>query len=154
MSHIVTFCDKIIKERNNKIDQRDFILKTKLEKAEKKEIQKTIRTNETATKKNYVNVSSNPKPPVKVTNITHENGNLKKATHVEILRANKTPTKGLIKTNNTNHNKKPIIQQKLRLLCPINRLRRQGNNPSRKLSNSNIKSNKNMNENLMKYSKK
>ena len=154
MSHIVTFCDKIIKERNNKIDQRDFILKTKLEKAEKKEIQKTIRTNETATKKNYVNVSSNPKPPVKVTNIIHENDNLKKATHVEILRANKTPTKGLIKTNNTNHNKKPIIQQKLRLLCPINRLRRQGNNPSRKLSNSNIKSNKNMNENLMKYSKK
>ena len=89
-----------------------------------------------------------------MTNITHENDNLKKATHVKILRANKTPTKGLIKTNNTDHNKKRIIQQKLRLLCPINRLRRQGINPSRKLSNSNIKSNKNTNGKLMKYSKK
>ena len=51
MSHIVIFCDKNIKETNDKIDQTDSTLKTKLEKAEYEEIQKTIVSNETATNK-------------------------------------------------------------------------------------------------------
>ena len=51
MSYIVTFCNKTIKETNGKIDQTDSILKTKLEKAEYKETQKTIASNVTATKK-------------------------------------------------------------------------------------------------------
>ena len=51
MSRAVRFCDKIIKETNDKIDQTDSILKTKLQKAEYEEIQKTIASNETATKK-------------------------------------------------------------------------------------------------------
>ena len=51
MSHIVIFCDKNIKETNDKIDQTDSTLKTMLEKAEYEEIQKTIVSNETATNK-------------------------------------------------------------------------------------------------------
>ena len=51
MSHIVIFCDKNIKETNDKIDQTDSTLKTKLEKAEYEEIQKTIVSNDTATNK-------------------------------------------------------------------------------------------------------
>ena len=51
MSRAVRFCDKIIKETNDKIDQTDSILKTKLQKAEYEEIQKSIASNETATKK-------------------------------------------------------------------------------------------------------
>ena len=68
MSHIVTFYDKTIKETNDKIDQTDSILKTKLEKVENKEIQKTIVSNETKTKKilrqlssrNTTTVNTNP----------------------------------------------------------------------------------------------
>ena len=51
MSRIVTFSDKTIKETNDKIDQTDSILKTKLEKPEYEEILKTFASNETATKK-------------------------------------------------------------------------------------------------------
>ena len=36
MNHIGTFCDKSIKEANDKIDQTDSILKTELEEAEYK----------------------------------------------------------------------------------------------------------------------
>ena len=52
MNHIVIFCDKTIKEKHDKIDQTDCILKTKLEKAEYDEIRKTIASNETEKKKN------------------------------------------------------------------------------------------------------
>ena len=51
MNHIVIFCDKSIKEKHDKIDQIDSILKTKIEKAEYEEIQKTIASKETAKKK-------------------------------------------------------------------------------------------------------
>ena len=51
MNHIVIFCDKTIKEKHDKIDQTDCILKTKLEKAEYDEIRKTIASNETEKKK-------------------------------------------------------------------------------------------------------
>ena len=51
MSRIVTFSDQTIKETNDKIDQTDSILKTKLEKPEYEEILKTFASNETATKK-------------------------------------------------------------------------------------------------------
>ena len=51
MNHIVIFCDKTIKEKHDKIDQTDCIPKTKLEKAEYDEIQKTIASNETEKKK-------------------------------------------------------------------------------------------------------
>ena len=51
MNHIVIFCDKTIKEKHDKIDQIDSILKTKIEKAEYEEIQKTIASKETAKKK-------------------------------------------------------------------------------------------------------
>ena len=47
MNHIVIFCDKTIKEKHDKIDQTDCILKTKLEKAEYDEILKNIASNET-----------------------------------------------------------------------------------------------------------
>ena len=50
MNHIVIFCDKTIKEKHDKIDQTDCILKTKLEKAEYNEIRKTIASNETEKK--------------------------------------------------------------------------------------------------------
>ena len=52
MNHIVIFCDKTVKEKHDKIDQIDSILKTKIEKAEYEEIQKTIASKETAKKKN------------------------------------------------------------------------------------------------------
>ena len=52
MNHIVIFCDKSIKEKHDKIDQIDSILKTKIEKAEYEEIQKTIASKETPQKKN------------------------------------------------------------------------------------------------------
>ena len=59
MNHIVIFCDKSIKEKHDKIDQIDSILKTKIEKAEYEEIQKTIASKETAKKKKfYINGSS------------------------------------------------------------------------------------------------
>ena len=47
MNHIVIFCGKTIKEKDDKIDQTDCILKTKVEKAEYEEIRKTIWSNET-----------------------------------------------------------------------------------------------------------
>ena len=50
MNHIVIFCDKTTKEKHDKIDQTDCILKTKLEKAEYDEIRKTIASNETEKK--------------------------------------------------------------------------------------------------------
>ena len=50
MNHIVIFCDKTIKEKHDKIDQIDSILKTKIEKVEYEEIQKTIASKETAKK--------------------------------------------------------------------------------------------------------
>ena len=42
MNHIVIFCGKTIKEKDNKIDQTDCILKKKVEKAEYEEIRKTF----------------------------------------------------------------------------------------------------------------
>ena len=50
MNHIVIFCGKIIKEKDDEIDQTDCILKTKVEKAEYEEIRKTIWSNETEKK--------------------------------------------------------------------------------------------------------
>ena len=149
MSHIVTFCDKTIEETNNKIDQTDSILKAKLKKTVYEDTQKTNQMKPHQRKlipqqrkfKKYWNLKYKLKPAVKGTNIIDENENLKKATYVEILRGNRTPTTGLSKTNNTDHNGKPKIRQKLRSLSPINRYKRQGNSQSRKLSNSNIKYN-------------
>ena len=103
MSHIVTFCNKTIKETNDRIDQADSILKTKLEKAEYEEIQKTIASDETATKeilyqhklKKYNNLKCKPKRAVKATNLIDENENLTNATiYAEILRAKIKPTRG------------------------------------------------------------
>ena len=51
MNHIVIFCDKTIKEKHDKIDKIDSNFKTKIEKAEYEEIQKTIASKETAKKK-------------------------------------------------------------------------------------------------------
>ena len=51
MNHVVTFCSKPVKERNDKIDQTDSILKKKLGRAEYKEIQKAIASNETGKNK-------------------------------------------------------------------------------------------------------
>ena len=74
MNHIVIFCDKTIKEKHDKIDQTDCILKTKLEKAQYKEIRKTIASNETEKKKKNLhqrkfkkynnNLKNKPKPTV------------------------------------------------------------------------------------------
>ena len=72
MNHIVIFCDKTIKEKHDKIDQTDCILKTKLEKAEYDKIRKTIASNETEKKilhqrkfKKYNNnLKYKPKPTV------------------------------------------------------------------------------------------
>ena len=126
-----------------------ILYSTQLEKAEYEKIQKTIASSETATKKilhqrkfkKYNNLKYKPKPAVKATNITDENENLQKATYTDILQTNKIPLRGLSKTNNTDHNNRPYIQEKLRSLNPTNRHRRQGNSPSRKLANSNIKNN-------------
>ena len=117
MSHVATFCDKTIKETNDKIDQTDSILKTKLEKAEYKEIQKAIASSETPTEKiqhqqkfeKYNNLKYKPKPAVIATNITDENENLKKAAYAEILQTNITPTRGISKTDNTDPNNKRNI---------------------------------------------
>ena len=49
MNHIVTFCDKTIKDTSDKTNQTDFILKTKLEKVEYEEIQKNIASKENPT---------------------------------------------------------------------------------------------------------
>ena len=72
MNHIVIFCDKTIKEKHDKIDQTDCILKTKLEKTEYDEIRKNIASNETEKKilhqrkfKKYNNnLKYKPKPTV------------------------------------------------------------------------------------------
>ena len=48
-------------------------------------------------------LKSKSKSAVKAINRTEENENLKKATCVEILRANNPPTRGLSKTVNTDH---------------------------------------------------
>ena len=77
MNHIVIFCDKTIKEKHDKIDQTDCILKTKLEKAEYDEIRKTIASNETEKKilhqrkfKKYNNnLKYKPKPTLLRANI-------------------------------------------------------------------------------------
>ena len=126
-----------------------ILYSTQLEKAEYEKIQKTIASSETATKKilhqrkfkKYNNLKYKPKPAVKATNITDENESLQKATYTDILQTNKIPLRGLSKINNTDHNNRPYIQEKLRSLNPTNRHRRQGNSPSRKLANSNIKNN-------------
>ena len=57
MNHIVIFCCKTIKEKGNKIDQTDCILKKKVEKAEYEEIRKTFHQMKPK-KKFYINVSS------------------------------------------------------------------------------------------------
>ena len=57
MNHIVIFCGKTIKEKDNKIDQADWILKKKVEKAEYEEIRKTFHQMKPK-KKFYINVSS------------------------------------------------------------------------------------------------
>ena len=146
MSHIVTFSDKTIKETNDRSDQTDSILKANLEKVEYEEIQISFPSNETATKKilhqrrfkEYNNLKYKAKLCVKATNIIDENENLKNATYAEILRANIKLTREISKTDNTDHNNKQNIQEKLRSLSLTNRNKRQRNIPSRKLSNSNI----------------
>ena len=146
MSHIVTFSDKTFKEKNDRIDQTDSILKANLEKAEYEEIHKTFPSNATATKKilhqrkfkEYKNLKYKAKLSVKAANIIDENENLKNATYAEILRANRKLTRKISKTDNTDHNNKQNIQEKLRSLSLTNRNKRQRNIPSRKLSNSNI----------------
>ena len=114
-------------------------------------MQKTIASNETATKeilhqrkfKKYSNCKYKPKTAIKAENITDKSKNLTKAIYAEILRVNKTPTKRLSKTNNTDHNIKPNIQEKLLSLTQVNRYRGQGKSLSRKFSNSSIKNNDN-----------
>ena len=95
--HVVTFCGQPVKERNDKIDQTDSILKKKFGRAEYKEIQKTIDSNETG-KKNILhqrkfmkynnNLKQKPEPAVKVTNIIDKNQNLNKTNCAKILLAN------------------------------------------------------------------
>ena len=108
-----------------------ILYSTQLEKAEYEKIQKTIASSETATKKilhqrkfkKYNNLKYKPKPAVKATNITDENESLQKATYTDILQTNKIPLRGLSKINNTDHNNRPYIQEKLRSLNPTNRHR-------------------------------
>ena len=114
-----------------------------------KEIQKTIASKQTTRKKilrqrkckkrNNLKSTVKEKSTVKAINLTDKNENLKKATYAEILWANKAPTRRLSKASTVNHNNKLNIREKLRSISPINRYRRQGNSPSKKLSNSNIK---------------
>ena len=59
MNHIVIFCSKTIKEKHDKIDQTDCILKTKVGKAEYEEIRKKkLFHQKKPEKKFYINVSS------------------------------------------------------------------------------------------------
>ena len=92
--HVVTFCDKPVKERNDKTDQTNSILKKMLGRAEYKEIQKAIASNETGKKKilhqlkftKYNNnLKQKPEPAVTVTNTIDKNQNLNKTNCAEIL---------------------------------------------------------------------
>ena len=104
MNHIVIFCDKTINEKHDKIDQIDSNFKTKIEKAEYEEIQKTIASKETAKKKRkkkiiiiiiilhqrkFKKYNNNLKyklePAVRVKNIIDKNKNLNKTTFADIL---------------------------------------------------------------------
>ena len=69
----------------------------------------------------YNNLKCKPKPAVKVINIIE---NLKKATYDEILRVNIKPAKTISKTDNTDCNIKPNIQEKHRSLSPTSRYKR------------------------------
>ena len=140
ISHIVTFCDKTIIKTDDKVSPTGSVLKAKLEKAAHKEIQKAIASNETTTNKilyqrkfkKYNNIKYKPKPAFEGRNIDNENENFKKVTNAKILQANIKPTRGIGKTDNTDHNNKPKIQEKLRSLSLTNRYKRQ-------LLHSNIK---------------
>ena len=89
MNHIVIFCYKLIKETNDKIDQTDSLLKTKLEKAEYEEIQKNYyikwnRKKKILHQRKFTKYNKNlkykPEPAVKATNIIDKNENLNKTT--------------------------------------------------------------------------
>ena len=85
MNHIVIFCYKLIKETNDKIDQTDPILKTKLEYRNPKNYyikwnrKKKILHQRKFTKYNK-NLKYKPEPAVKATNIIDKNENLNKTT--------------------------------------------------------------------------
>ena len=145
MEDIVSFCTKTVQETNSKIEETQNILKHQLDRNEYDEIQKTIQTNENATKKmlhqrkfkKFNNLKYKPKPQVKAT--TEENEETPKRTYADILRQ-KNPTGKPSKTNNTKDSdskQKPNIHERLRSLSPSNKHRKQGKAPSRNSSNTN-----------------
>ena len=122
MSHIVTFCDKTITEKTVKLIKqslKQLVTQNKGWKSRIRRNPKTIASNEAVTKKilhnpkfkKYNNLKYKPKAAVETTNLTDENGNLKKTTYAKILRANIKPTRGISKTDNTGYNNKPDIQE-------------------------------------------
>ena len=92
MSHVLHSAVKTIKETSKKIDQTDSRIKTMLEKVKYEKIQK-FASNETETKKTLHQRKFKK----------YKNKNLMKPSYVEILRANKTPTRRLSKINNADH---------------------------------------------------
>ena len=121
-------------------------------KVTNKEIQNTIKVNETATKqilhqrkfKKFNTLKYKPKPNVKTTNFTERNELLEKSpttarpTYAEILKATKNPFTRTSKTNLNSYKTNKNIHEKLRSLGPAIWTHKQGNITSRNTSNTNM----------------
>ena len=68
--------------------------------------------------------------------IAEETGNVENRTYAEVARATRNPTRSLSKAKNTDNKHKQNIHEKLCLMSPTNRFRRQWNNLSKKTSNA------------------
>ena len=69
---------------------------------------------------------------LKMNNIAEETGNTENRTYAEVTRAGRNPTKRLSKSNNVDNKHKQNMHEKLCLISPTNRFRRQGNKLSKK----------------------
>ena len=78
---------------------------------------------------------------MKVKKIAQETGNAENRTYAEVTCAGRNPTRRLSKTNNADNKYKQNIHEKLHSISPTNHFRRQGNNLSKKPSNTNTISN-------------
>ena len=74
---------------------------------------------------------------MKVKTITEETSNTENRIYAEVKLTGRSPTRRLSKTKNAGNKHK----QNIHTISPINRFRRQGNNLSKKPSNTNIKNN-------------
>ena len=117
MKQIVSFCDKTRRKKifcnktsektTIKINDTELILKQQLEKKDYEEIQKTITSNELATKfKKYNSLKYKPTPTVKVKKNPEETGNAENRTYAEVTRGCRNPARGVIKTDNAGSNQK------------------------------------------------